>query len=257
MRISPLVLVPGVLALASTAHADRRAFVHTYEYMTIAGGDVELEVWNTQSRAGFGDDSGTSFFDLQLEIEYGITDHWDIALYQVIAQTDGPTPMESEGLHFSETKLETRYRFAERGELPVDTVAYFEIAKGFGETHWEFEPKIILARDFGRASVALNLIPELELEEEVDAMGETELELEFEPGWALGATYELMPALKLGGETFGSLSSPGNNNDLFWWIGPSVGWAPSPKLWVAATAAVGLTDNSDDLLVRFIVGLGI
>lgn len=253
-----LAVVLGLLATEGAARADRRAFTETYEYMTIPQGDVELEVWNTQSRSDFGD-NGISAFDLQLEIEYGITSHWDIALYQIVAQADGPTPETSESLHFEETKVETRYRLAERGQLPVDTTLYLEVAKGFGETRWEIEPKVILARDFGRANVALNIIPEIGFEEEAPAMpgAESEVDAEFEPGWAAGVSYELIPALKLGAETFGSVKSLGDQNDVFWWIGPSAGWAPSPKLWAAATAAVGLTDAAENFRMRIILGINI
>jgi hypothetical protein len=252
-----IAIITGILLIsASVARADRRAFVHTYEYMTAPKGATELELWNTQSRSEFGN-RGASGFDLQLELEHGITDRWDIALYQVLAQVDAADPAQSESLHFASTRVETRYRFAERGELPVNVLVYFEVGKQFGETRWEIEPKLVLSRDFGKTSVSLNIIPEIEVEKEVAMTGEGEVEPEFEPGWALGVSHELMPQLKLGAETFGAVKSPGGNNDVMAWAGPSVSWAPSPDVWVAANAGFGLTQDAEEFLARFIVGVGL
>ena len=243
----------SLLAQAGVASADRRAFTHTYEYMTIPKGDLELEFYNTESRAEFKRETVRNF-EQQIEIEYGITSRWDISLYQVFKQTtDNADPAGSSPYHYDKWKVRTRYRFSERGQSAVDTLLYFEFQKKFNKDEFTFEPKLILARDFGKVTAALNIIPELELEEEPDG----EKELEFEPGWAFGVTYEVSPKLKLGGETFGKWKSPGNNNDVSASVGPSVSWAPSSKLWATVNAGFGVTDKSDDFTVRFIVGLGL
>jgi hypothetical protein len=233
-----------VLAAASTpARADRRAFGYVYEYQTMSAGGLDIELWNTQSRPDFS--AEPSAYELKLETEYGITDHWDIALYQIFEQgleTSAP-------LSYSATQVETRYRFAERGELPIDVLGYFEIVKPLRQDSVELEWKAILARDFGPVTVAANLIAELEIGDET----------EFIPGWALGITYEPTPAWKIGAETFGELSeaADGEERKIHGWLGPSVSWAPSPKLWITGTAAFGLTSTSDDFLARLIIGISI
>jgi hypothetical protein len=232
---------------AATARADRRAFGHVYEYQTMPQGGLDLEIWNTQTRPDLGQDP--TAFELQLETEYGITDHWDIALYQNFSQ--GAEIGAS--FQYASTAVETRYRFADRGELPVDVLGYFEIKKPLAGGDLELEWKAILARDLGPVTVAANLIAELEIEDG---------EAEFIPGWALGVSYEAVPALKLGVETFGAFepedAADGTESRVVEaWLGPAVSWAPSPKLWILASGAFGLTEHSDDFIARLIVGISL
>lgn len=242
------VLLVAALAVPTVAHADRRAFTRTYEYMTMPQGQTEVEIYTTQTRATFDGATSPQTFDLQLEIEHGITDRWDVSLYHVFSQsTDGMGG--GSPLALSELKLRSRYRFAERGELPVDVLAYGEVVKEFGAGVYALEGKAIVARDFGRATVAANLIAEAELGNDVD---ETELEL----GWAAGVTYEATPAWKLGAETWGDFEAE-HPDELAASVGPALSWAPSPNLWVSTTAGFGVTDEAAAFSVRAILGLGL
>jgi len=246
-RTAALALVLALAALAAPpdARADRRAFTHTYEYLTMPEGGLELELYNTQKRATFADASPRAF-QLQIEVEYGITDHWDVSLYQVFDQVSTPDPMTSDPLHYAQTKLRTRYRFAERGELPVDLLAYFELKKDFAASVYAIEPKLIVARDFGPLTAAVNLIAEVEL---------GDVETEVEPEWTAGVSYEVVPAFKIGAETIGALEL--ESKEVAASAGPALSWAPSPKLWVSAGALFGLTDGAPDLTARLIIGLGL
>lgn len=252
----PSILLPAFTAAtlllllggAGTAAADRRSFTWTYEYTTTPERQTEVELSTLQRRATFDGDASPQGFALQLEIEHGITDRWDIALYHVFDQTTdgmgGGTPF---GLH--EVKLETRYRVKERGELPVDVLLYGEVAKEFGAGVYEVEAKAILARDLGRATVAANLIGEVELGNDVD---EPELEL----GWAAGLTYEVSPRWKVGAETWGSFEAE-EPDELGASAGPALSWAPSSRMWVSGTAGFGLTDEADAFSARVIIGLSL
>lgn len=224
-----------VAAAAGDAAADRRAFTKTYEYTTMPEGQTEIELYTTQSRATFDGATSPQSFVLQLEVEHGVTDRWDVSLYHVFTQTSdgmgGGTP-----LALSEIKARTRYRFAERGELPVDILAYGEVAKEFGASVYEVEAKAILARDVGAVTVAANLIGAVELGGDVE---EEELEL----GWAAGVTYEVSPRWKLGAESWGSFEAA-EPEEVAASAGPSVSWAPSTRLWISATAGFGLTDEA-------------
>jgi len=245
-KVAAAVVAVGLSSIAPrVAHADRRAFGFTYEYNTMPEGGVDLELWNTQSRASF--PGGPANLDWKMEVEYGVTDHWDLAVYQTFGQTHGAGG--SDALGYQETSLESRYRFAERGEWPVDVLVYLEVAKGFGTGLGDVEPKIILAKDLGQVSLNLNLISEIELTREASG----DLELEWVPGWSFGAAYELSPQWKLGAETFGEIE----DEEAIASIGPSVSWAPNEKIWVAGTVAAGLTDEASDLTARFIIGLGL
>ncbi|HUQ07268.1 MAG TPA: hypothetical protein VM261_32475 [Kofleriaceae bacterium] len=250
MRRLRLTLFAVVLLWPALAAADRRSFTRTYEYMTMPRGETEVEVYTTQSQATFDDDSPEAF-ELQLEIEHGITDRWDVSLYHVFDQSTGNGTVTDPGepFHFSEMKLRTRYRFSERGELPVDPVAYLEAVKVFGGSVYEVEAKAILARDFGMVTVALNPIVEL-------VFGGDVPEPEVELGWAAGVTYEARPTLKIGAETWGGFEAEAIDEAAAS-AGPSVSWAPSSSFWIATTVGFGLNDSADRFSVRGLLGMHI
>lgn len=241
-------LATSLVVGAGDAAADRRAFTQTYEYTTMPEGQTEVELHTAQSRATFDGDASPQAFELQLEVEHGITDRWDVALYHVFAQASdgmgGGTP-----LALTEIKLESRYRFAERGELPVDVLVYGELAKQFGMSAYDVEAKAILARDFGAATVAVNLIGEVELGGDVP-------EAEVELGWAAGVTYEVSPRWKIGAESWGGFEAE-EPEELAASAGPALSWAPSTKLWLSATAGFGLTDEAAAFTAAAVIGFGL
>jgi hypothetical protein len=238
------LLVCGyALCTAGTAGADRRMFTSTYEYKTVPQGRTAIELWHTESRRTWDADTPQDMRHI-LEIEHGLTDRWDAALYTVFSQTASGDPMVAEPFALHEMKLETRYRFADRGEWPVDVLAYGELAKEFGASVYEIEAEAIVARDFDKVTVAGNLIGAIELGKDVP---EAELEL----GFAAGATYEVHPKLNLGVEMFGAFGE----DKAAVAVGPAVGVAPSSGLWLAFTAGFGVTDDAAALSGRLIVGI--
>src|SRR5438874_10064409 len=91
--------------LTPAARADRRTLIRAYEYMTQPEGNLELEIWNdidAPKDGGF--DQATTTH--RIELEYGITDHWDVALYHVFAQKSGAP---ADPFHFDSWRVETRY----------------------------------------------------------------------------------------------------------------------------------------------------
>lgn len=160
LRLASAVTLAVLAASSSAARADVRSFTHTYEYSTVPEGRTAVELWHTQGRSTW-DKTSPQFYQGILEIEHGITDHWDMAMYTVLAQVATEDPATSEGLHLDSVRLETRYRFADRGEWPIDTLVYLELAKDFGQSVYEIEGKVIGARDFDKVTVAANAIAEL------------------------------------------------------------------------------------------------
>lgn len=245
------LVVAAVLAAVSwptIASADRRSFTRTYEYMSQTRGQTELELYTTQSQATFDGDSPESF-ELQLAIEHGITDRWDVSLFHVFEQETGSGTLADRGepLHFAELELRTRYRFAERGELPVDTVAYLEATKVFGGSVYRAQARAVLARDLGRVTVAVNPTIEIVFGGDVSVP-------DVGAGWAAGMTFDLAPTLEVGAETWGSfdVDAPG---EAGFSAGPSASWSPTQSLWIATTVGFGLNDNADRIDVRGVVGL--
>ncbi len=235
--------VPLVLAQSGTAAADRRSFTNTYEYTTVPEGHTAIELWHTESRDTW-DASSPQRFEQIVEIEHGLTDHWDAAFYTTFAQVAASDPAIAQAFHLEDIRLETRYRFADRGEWPVDTLVYFEGAKDFGQSVYELEGKLILARDFDKLTAAANAIGAVAVGNDVK---DTELEL----GWAAGATYELHPKFRFGAETWGQHES----DTTMAWAGPAFSVAPSSGLWLTFTAGFALNNTADRFVGRAILGI--
>lgn len=238
-----MTLIVAFNVAPAPAHADRRSFTETYEFATVPQGHTAIEIWHTQARGTWDADTPLALQNI-LEIEHGITDRWDAALYQVFEQSSTGDPVTSEAFHFSELKLETRYRLAERGEWPIDTLLYFEVAKEFDESVYELEGKVIGARDFDKLTVAANAIVEVKVGKDAE-----ETEPEF--GWAIGATYEVHPKLRIGAETYGAIEE----EEVAAAVGPAISVAPASNFWFAATAAFGLGDEAEAFRGRIILGI--
>src|SRR5215216_5201215 len=102
MLIRPGFALLALSLLATPAAADLRSFTHTYEYATMPAHKTAIELWHTQTRAT-SDKESPNIYEGILEIEHGITDHWDIAFYQVFGSVSGE--MVDTGLAFTEAKL--------------------------------------------------------------------------------------------------------------------------------------------------------
>src|SRR5574341_1317649 len=114
-----------MLWLTGAAHGDRRAYVWTYEYATQPKGDTEIEYYFTSAVDRLG--LGVSSYKHWVELEYGLTEHWDVGLYQMFEQEPGDGYFYYDGW-----KLRTRYRFSEKGVLPVDPLVYLEYIEEAG-----------------------------------------------------------------------------------------------------------------------------
>jgi hypothetical protein len=245
-----LLVAALVTAWSSSARADRRAHGVTYQAVTAPQGGLDVESWSTFAPKGEVSGGAASRGVRQMiELEYGITDRWDIALYNMLdVITSGSTDSGYAGF-----KLETRYRLAERGQWPVDPVVYLEVQQLFrGDAKQKVEAKLILARDFGKVNVAVNL--GVEEERTTEPAWKTELE------FAAGASYAFSPAWVVGGEVFGKGEKEMGKAEIFAWAGPSVSWASSvggslSGLWVTLAGGAGLGDEADAYYARAIVGL--
>jgi hypothetical protein len=238
----PVVVAALALALApAAARADRRYYGETYTAQTAPRGSLDLELWSTfhdRPREG-----GLHLWRHQVELETGLTDRWDVAVYNIARQLQG------KDLEYEALKLETRYRLAEPGRWFVDPVVYLELKKTFVDDRpFSVEEKLILSKDLGRLNLALNLAAEQEF-----AGGKVEHEGE----WALGGSWELVPAFRVGAEAFGSLAEEegeGGRDKLEAqaWAGPAVSIAFG-RTWLVLASGFGLTDSSERVRARAIL----
>lgn len=228
--------------LAPAARADRRTMIRAYEYMTQPKDNLELEIWNDiEAPKDGGFDSASTVH--RIELEYGITDHWDVALYHVFAQTP------PEAFKFDSWRLETRYRLFEKNVLPVDIVLYFEVERpaDFNQP-WETEEKIILEKEFGRFALVGNVVFE-----QKPFHGADGYEWEFD----FGARYEVVPALRVGAEFWTIRETKAGVSEWVYFLGPSVSWGTS-RFWLQLGAGFGLgEDTAGATFVRSVLGVNL
>ncbi len=231
-----LLLAMFILSVgASSAYADRRSYVWTYEYMTMPKGMWELETYVTTEVPNL-HKSNINVVKPQLELEYGITGRWDVAMYQMWKFKNKKYENDSEYEGF---KLRTRYRIGEKGKFFVDPLFYFEYIRDDDLSKPNVgEAKLVLAKDIGDFNVSYNQIIKRNLERE----GKPDHE------YATGINYAFTHRLKFGFE------SKGNYSKEKYAFGPTISYA-FKKAFVAVGAVFGLNENTDDLQTRMIVGV--
>ena len=203
--------------------------------MTMPGGELELEYYLDYRAPDWGDKS-TANWSHQIELEYGITDHWDLALYQVFSQPN------SGSYRYSEMKFRTRYRLFEAGLFVADPLLYLELKRPSNSSDPNiFEGKFILAKEVRNFNLAGNFILERELISGA----------EWEKEYAVGSNYQIIPAVKAGVEVTGNFNSGSENHTLG---GPTFSFA-SERFFITAGALWGTNDQSDDFRFRYIIGL--
>jgi hypothetical protein len=226
-----MVLMVLFVSLGREGQAAQRNYVWTEEYGTLAKGNAELEFWST----AITEDAQTrnaSDWNQQVELEYGITDRFNVSLYQVYEQV-----VDSDALIYLGYKFELKYRLAEKDVLPVDVLLYIENEQVNDSDGPRFEGKIILAKELDRLGFAYNQIFERRY-----ATGKEEHE------YAAGISYELVPGLQLGIEGKGSYSEKQYS------VGPTLAWLGN-RIWADIGAVYGLNKNTNDREVRFMVGV--
>ncbi|MEK7376169.1 MAG: hypothetical protein AABZ57_03235, partial [Candidatus Margulisiibacteriota bacterium] len=119
-----------------------------------------------------------------MELEYGLTDRWDVSIYQNFKQAN----IASGGtFSYDGFKVRTRYRLGESGQFIADPLLYLELQEQNDLSKSSvLEGKIILAKDLGRINMSYNQI--------IKIGSSTENE------YAAGLSFEFNPAFKRGFE---------------------------------------------------------
>lgn len=172
----PLLTLSALLLAASAATAGERRFTYTYEPQALPPGAIELEQWIT-SRIGKASGHFVAF-DLRTEIEFGIIENLQTALYlnleyEVVddART-GPRskvgPITDDGetsfteFEFEGVSNEWVYKVTDPVADAVGLALYVEW--GTNGEEFELEERIILGKVLGPLTLALNLFFEQEWE---------------------------------------------------------------------------------------------
>lgn len=244
----------ALLPFLDISDAEARGF-KVYGYATPSKGDGELVYWFDhvlQSGASydFADRPTTTVVDKEglsrhaLELEYGVTDRWTVSGY--LDFEDHPDA-SFEYVQFR--TVMSRYRLFEAGERLFDTALYFEYYMpntAYGRSE-KLETRLIFEKTFAPVNVRINPIFEKSL-----SAPDVDEGVEFE--YAAGV-YTPMGPVRLGLEFYGSL---GQFSDWKPWDAQTHYLFPAAKFPLGPTdvdfgVGVGLTQASDDLLVKTIV----
>ena len=216
-----------VLAWSSTASATPKPLPFSYGADTNpkGTGEVEQYVDLVPARATSlenGNPADVLLPQLQTEIEWGLTNHVELALYATIVPsspsnvTSVSAPTEHSG-----AKQRLRFRLFDEGVLPIDTGFYFEVVESTAEL--ELESKIILEKHFGRLRIGTNLWAERE--QYFSGRGEWVLNP------TLGAHVEIAPWLHVGAEGWMRVEFPDSL------VGPRP-FALGPHVYVGPTTLI-------------------
>ena len=225
MSVIVVLLAAGTQVLAA-----QRSYVWTEEYWTLEAGGAEVEFWSTavtkdrQTR-------NASDWKQKIELEYGITDRLNAALYQVYEQA-----ADSSSLTYAGYNIELKYRIAEQNALPVDILLYgeHEVSTIEGSVN---EGKLVLAKEIGNLGIAYNQIYE-----------KVASEHQGDHGYAAGISYAIVPWLKAG------IESKGSYTNGTYAAGPTLAWLGN-RIWANIGAIFALNDKTKDREVRFLLGV--
>jgi hypothetical protein len=198
--------------------------------MTLSRDHAELEYYQTAVTKDRQKDS-SSDWQQQIELEYGITDRLDAALYQVYEQK------ENDRMKYAGYKFRLRYRIADKSRLPVDILLYAEHQEKVDAEN-AYEGKLILAKDIGKLNVAYN-----QIYKNTYASGD-----HADPEYAAAASVEITPVLRFGVE------SKGNYRTDKYAAGPTLSWVGG-RIWANIGAVYGLNQKTTDREVRFLLGV--
>lgn len=247
-RLLRLVLILTAAFPALNSFAGARRFTYIYETATAAPGTFELESWITW-RTDRDDDNEFDRLDFRHEIEFGITDRLQGAIYLADWTYRDGRSVENDGSVYAGSAVEFIYNLTNSQTSMFGSALYGELA--IGEDLVKLESKILLEKQFGPLVLAYNATVEAEWEgEDLD-----ERTGEFQQ--TLGASYEIRPQFLVGGELLHEVAFPDwrEGEDSVVYAGPNVS-ARFGNWWATTTALAQLTNvgGEANFQLRTIVG---
>ncbi len=234
--INILLFFISLVTLTTEVTADNRRYVWTYEYMTTPRGKAEFEHYLTFSSLKINEMKGNTFSQHQLEFEIGMTDNFDVGIYQVFSQAPGSS------FTYDGYKIRVRYKFGEKNLYFVDPLLYFEYVGKPDFSEHEIDTKLILAKDYDKFNISFNPILAFEKEDK---------KWETKPEYALGVSYELSKLFRFGFEFKGSEEAN--------YFGPVLSHGKD-GLWMSLGSAfkIGPIEKGNlEFELRMILGIGL
>jgi Family of unknown function (DUF6662) len=239
-----LVFFASIISLQAGA----RRFTYVYEATTAAPGSVESENWITWKTSPE-EDRRFSSVDFRNELEFGVTDHFQIGLYLADwGYVEDPSANEH-GFQYQSSAIELIYNLSNPTTDLVGSALYGEIRGGPEEL--ELESKVILQKNLGRFVFAYN--GTLEAKWEGDHLEGKDGEF----SQSLGVSYEISPTWLFGGELLHEIDLPdwSKAEDSVVYAGPNVSYRRG-NWWATVTPLAQLTNikSEVDFQTRLIFG---
>ncbi len=186
-----LAAVAAALTFHPAANASDRRFTFVYEATTQPKGAWEYEQWVTW-KTDKDIDSKFDRFELRHELEWGVTDNLQAAIYLADWRYQDGRSVTDDGAEIRNSALELIYTLSDPIEDELGSAIYGELK--LGDEIIELESKLILQKNIGKWVLAWNGIAAVEWE------GEHYDEDKAELGQAMGASYQFSPELTAGVE---------------------------------------------------------
>lgn len=240
-----------VMLFSAVASADPRPFTFSNDTYPMGKGDWEYEQWVTY-RTHKEDESDYQRLDFRHEIEFGITDSFDLAFYLPTWRYEDSEDMS--GTQLGSVDIETIVYLSNPIEDFLGIGLYGEVK--VGEESLGFENKLLVQKDIGNWVLLYNLVLETGIE---GVFGDGENEVEGELKHTLGASYAVTDGWFLGAETVveSVYADWSEYEGTTVYAGPAVSFQRNKNFWFTLTPTYQLTDNEGeaDFNVRLIAAL--
>lgn len=153
-RLYLCIAAPLLACFVPIASAHREDYIdETLVFQTLEEHALEPEYWFDVGHRPEGD-----FTRHNVALEFGITDHFMIDGRATVDNADNAKT------NFDSARLETRFRFTEEGDWPVDVAFSGEVNTRrleSGQYQYGLEPRLVLSKDFAKMNFTLNVAEEL------------------------------------------------------------------------------------------------
>jgi hypothetical protein len=243
--LAAAMLIPT--AADPTALAGERRFTFVYEATTLPAGSAEYEQWITW-KTDKDVDPDFDRIDFRHELEFGVTDHLQLALYvSDWRYQDGDSV--GDGVEWRDAAVEVIYNLTDPVTEPFGLALYGELK--LGDELLEIEGKLIVQKEIGKWVLAWNGTVEAEWEGPDLAEDKGKFEQTF------GASYQFSPKLLGGFELVHEIEYEDWSDwgDPVLYLGPNFSYRPG-QWWTTITALTQVTDvdAEPDFQLRLIFG---
>ncbi len=253
MRARATLCVTVLMACAWTASevdAGERRFTYVYEATTLQQGEWEFEQWVTWKTAKE-DDRDFDRFDFRTEVEYGVTDYFQVGVYLSDWRYEENSPKAERRSDWRDVAVETILNLSDPTTDPIGLALYGEIL--LGDELFELEGKIILQKNFAKLTLAYNATIEAEWE------GNRFSEDNGEFLQTVGLSYQLSPRFLAGVELLHEVSIPdwrGASGKGVLYVGPNVSYRTA-TWWATLTPLFQVSDveTEPDFQMRLLFGV--